>query len=610
MSCRMNPAGSLATTFITRAYGIEDGQDTSLFHAALRASRAKVDAEGPYDAAALRHEYDRVLSLMESQIRTSGRWETPGLRDRALLRVERARAMDITSRLHEAAALCRIRHLAQDARSQMQHLFGIVANGHEGMTRNQVEAEFHRLYRLNPVLTRGDDVLGGYDYLIGSATRFYDCIPGDERTKKALRIILHGERCTACGQFMSPSSTASHTCPGPARRPARRTSPQPSSAPAPAAQPDEMPEPEAPATDPPAPEPWDPEAFQSVYDTVKARIESGNSRIPTDPELEKVPGGVTGGLGLREGGLSFGIEIEVDFPNEEYPFEKRYLLAQRLYQEGLAASPNVERWHFVGGVDRPGGDYVQSPGDWVCEFDRSVDAYDGERGLEIKSQILFDEPRTWQNLRRICEIAEELGAQATPSTGLHVNVGGGDFPPNDTARHNALLRLAGSYDDTIIRLAHNPESGPRHRGRAYCRFVSTPIAGFGDVAMARAYSGHYQAFNLGHLPALGESMQPSSRIEHRVWDSTLDPGRIQAAVTVSLAVVRNAIDLVPPGQEAEPAGSHRSRYARRRLSGEEWESSTESFRRLVAQVGRAGANSDHHREALTTMFAASRWQDQ
>jgi hypothetical protein len=346
--------------------------------------------------------------------------------------------------------------------------------------------------------------------------------------------------------------------------------------------------------------------FQVMYDQAREEIASGNKAIPRF--INPLPGEVTGGLGARGTGNSFGIELELDFPDDDYPYSAREIFAQRLHSAGIVTTPFVQRWHFIGD-DRPGGEYVDDPNGWICEYDRSVDDQDGERGVEIKSQILYDEPQTWHNLEVICAVAQEMGAKATFRTGLHVNIGGSGFPTEDPSAHNALLRLVGAYDDTIVRLAHNPASGQSHRGRGYCQYAHVPSDGFSDVATARAYSNHYQAFNLGHLPAAGQRHRESSRIEVRVWDSTVDAGRIQSAVASSLALVKLALEGQKPGQEMERAGSHRNRFGTSKLTGEQWEESTGAFRRFLTLMGAAGLTTERHQYALTKMFAESRWQN-
>lgn len=610
MSCRERAAGSFATTYIRALYDLEDGQCTSIYHHLLR------EHDNGRLAVPSSEEFHEHLWNMRQRVHDDPAWAGGGLRNRALSRAESVVHSQPTEA--ERTALLYLLRDAAAARTALDTTFRTIAAVHSSPRRavsaDAIRAEFRRLYRTTPTAaTRGATLPAGFPPVTG--------LPGDARTAHALTTLFTGSRCISCGQFTAMGGT--HTCPA-GTSPVieeRPVHPSVADAVARALAEDAQNTPRRPRTlrprevQPPAPQPeeapvqaWDMDDFQSVYDRVREEIAAGNTRIATDEELEAVPGGVTGGLGAPGTGNTFGIELEIDFPDDDYPYSARYAFAQLLYREGITATPDVERWHFVGD-NRPGGTFGVGPDNWICEFDRSVDDVDGERGVEIKSQILSDEPKTWANLRRICQIAEELGGQATMRTGLHVNVGGGRFPSADPAAHNNLLRLASAFDDTIVRLAHNPESGPTHRGRTYCQHVHVPPAGFHDVGTARAYANHYQAFNLGHLPAEGERHTRSSRVEVRVFDSTLDPGRIQAAVTLSLALVEGGIRGIAPGQDPEPAGTHRERHGSTKLSGEDWAESTASFRRVVGLLDRLGAGSAHHKAALTKMFAVTKWQN-
>lgn len=644
MSCRTTPAGSLATTYIQRLFHLEDAMCTSLFHELRRDRGTRV----PVSETEIR-DYWAALAAMETRISEDAAW-SPAMRARALRRVEAVRNAPIPDPAI-VSAMVNIQNRADRAELALGSFIALTAQNN-GMTPEAVGAEFRRVYstyaEAASMGTSGLYILSG----ISGA-------PQDTATQYTLGVLSAGNRCSVCGQFIGGDL---HVCPVgvnsgfsraiPAtRRPRQRAATTSVSSPVTPAtstqtlepspleaweeellRASETPEPGVPAVDelaellntftesaasatPALPEspytrkpvkPWKMDDFQTIYDEVKAQIDSGSYSIPAF--VNPAVGEVTGGLGAREGGNSFGLELEIDFPDDDYPYDARQRFAAKLYREGIVAQPRVERWHYVGD-SRPGGNFVESPNGWICEFDRSVDDVDGERGVEIKSQILYDEPETWKNLDRICEIARELGGKATPRTGLHVNVGGSKFSKSDPKAHNALLRLAGAYDDTLVRLAHNPESGIKHRGRRHCQMASVPPGGFDEVATAKSYSNHYQAFNLNHLPAQGQRSRNSSRVEVRVWDSTLDPGRIQAAVTTSLALVKLAHRDTPPGQEAEPSGTHLNQYGKSRQKGVEWEEATGSFRRLVTLVEKVGAKSDITKRALTTMFAESRWQE-
>lgn len=627
MSCRTTHAGSLATTFISRLYDLEDGMATSLFHELKR----RFDEGGIM--ATDSHTFLSTVAEFEQTIQRNDLW-SEALRRRALARVTNVFVGGMPEPA-VAAAFVNIQERARLARIGM-NIFITEVGDRLGIPAGIMKDEFKRLYRsYNRAANTSQTNETIWDYSIHSG-------PQDAATRYAAGVMQHGSRCATCGQFTGAEGQ-NHTCPAVGDRPmtfdmsnldnverqeeeyywdddddyddgwddnhddynedhmernfrdlhnqiANNLSSENTDLPIFEVLPVEA---------------WDMDEFQEMYDKAKAAIAADEIGIPF---IENpLPGQVTGGLGVRGVGNSFGIELEIDFPEDDYPYSAREIFARRLHEEGIVSAPFVQRWHYVG-EDRPGGDYTVDPNNWVCEFDRSVDDVDGERGVEIKSQILYDEPQTWHNVKRICEIARELGGRPTHRTGLHVNVGGSKFDNDNVEKHNALLRLASSYDDVILRLAHNPLSGQTHRGRGYCSHAPVPPTGFRNISQARAYSNHYQAFNLGHLPAEGERMRDSSRVEVRIWDSTLDPGRIQGAVVASLGIVKMAEDKINPGQPSEVAGSHRNTYGRTRLEGDAWTASTESFRRFVSLIGKVSGNAEHHKEVLTHMFASSRWQ--
>lgn len=604
MSCRTTPFGSLATTFNATHFNLPDATCTSMFH---QLRREHVANPGWFahvtDAELLSH-----IDLLDYRIQTSTEWATPAARNRAQERLRLARSADLSAIPQDLrhAFLNMFPRGASASRQIMQQVRSSMAES--GLSEAQTLKEFRRIHtnysRLSaPMRQRASLIFGGMT--IADAHR-------DEATAYAMGILAIGQRCSFCGQFQN----IEHECPPANRRPLRHV-PIPSrvaleqeldnlaeriEGPAYATPeaPEQAPEP-AQATAQPDPTPMDMTEFQELYDAARARIAEGQTTVPVI--VPTAPGEVTNGLGSREGGNSFGIELEIDFPDDPYPFTKRQELARRLYNAGIAASPYVEGWHHVG-QDRPGGNYTDNPNGWICEFDRSVDDVQGQRGVEIKSQILYDEPQTWQNISQICTIIDELGGRPTFRTGMHINVGGSQFDTADPAAHNALLKLAAAYDDTLIRLAHNPASAEWHRGRQYCNFVDVPPEGYRHVDIARNYSNHYQAFNLGHLAGRSRA----SRVEVRIWDGAVDAGRIQAAVTTSLALVQLAHQRATPGQAAERSGRHREVFGSRRTTGEQWEASTESFRRFVGLMDQAGGVTPASKQAWVHLFAESRWQ--
>ena len=597
MSCRNTPAGSLATTYAKRFFHLSDSQSTNLFHELTREYTL-------FGSPTVTEEsYTNILRDITGTIFDNRDIWQPGssILERAMARITRT----VNAGMPEAAiayALINMGPRAIRAREATTFLL-IETSSRTHFSLSEIAVEYKRLMDEYPRLTIPPTLL---DSRIPG-------LPTNKATLYAVDKLKGWIRCDNCGRGrylgvndLTHGGCASdndltrnlvgaslHTISDPLDTIAEEeTSPG-------GTKEDILKEENI---------PWDMESFQSSYNKAKAILRAKNDYLlPPNLELESIPGGITGGLGSRGTGNSFGVEIEVDFPSDIYPYNSRNELARRLYFEGITMYPQVAEWHHIG-PNRDGGNFTFGSKDWICEFDRTVDDVEGERGVEIKSQIMFDEPETWKNLRRICEIITELGGKPTLKTGLHVNVGGSKFPSSDPAVHNALLRLAATYDDTIVRLAHNPLSANGHRGRRYCQPVQVPPEGFFSINEAKVYANHYQAFNLNHLPDEGARHNRSSRIEVRVWDSTLDPVRIQTAITLSLALVEGAVNKVKPNAPEELAGAHRSLYGSNRLSGEAWEKSTESFRNLVSFTSKLGSISEWHKDSLTTLFASSRWQ--
>lgn len=355
-------------------------------------------------------------------------------------------------------------------------------------------------------------------------------------------------------------------------------------------------------------------AFQSAWDEAKAHFATGDHRLPYMIE------NATNGLGAREGGRSIGIEIEVDFPDDT-SFTAKERVAREIYEAGLSDSDQVRPWHWRARQTGPrgqamGGGYTDNPNMWSVEFDRSVDDVGGNRGCEIVSPILYDTPETWNNLKKICDIVERHGGKVTPRTGLHINVGAADFD-HTVANHNTLVGLANAYEDVIVRSAHNPQSGNQHRGREYCRPMDMPAAGYSSIRAAQRNldprsdngSSHRAMINLDHVPAEGAPVQSSTRVEVRIFDGSLDPGRIQANAKLSLGLVAASVRGIEVPTEIERAGTHRARNTgangrARRLRGEEWETDMRSARQLADTL----FTREEDKKQFVYTMCASRWQ--
>jgi len=320
-------------------------------------------------------------------------------------------------------------------------------------------------------------------------------------------------------------------------------------------------------------------------------------------------------LGLDED-VTFGLELEVDFPDDEYGlrgYPSRQELARLLHEDGLSMFTYPQGWHSVGDGngsedERPNGEYGEEPNLWVCEFDRSVDGLGGERGIEVKSPIMRDTPGSWAAVAKVCERVRELGGVVTPRTGMHINIGAHRSLGGVHAEpYQRLLQWVAHFEDTLIRLGHNPASGDRHRGRTYCQPVRVPPAGFRSVADVAEHAWHRSIVNTESVLREGR-LTPSSRVEFRFWDGAMDAGRIQAATSVSAGLVELARrEDLQPGPVTEQ-GRHREVLGHQRLSGEAWQASTWQMRELMGALEQVLGVSPERRAQWVRLFGESRWQ--
>jgi len=322
-------------------------------------------------------------------------------------------------------------------------------------------------------------------------------------------------------------------------------------------------------------------AFQAAYTAAQERRRRGEAAVPFMTE------NVTGGLGDRIGGRSFGVEMEFDI---EPGVDRRQALqniAADLHAEGLTPQPYQTGYHS----NR--GDYSR----WRFETDATVHG-------EVISPVLYDEPESWNQLSRVCEIVRRHGGRASARTGGHVHVGVGDYD-HTVENHARLLGSFNENEDTLYRLAQNPEHGA-HRGTSWCRPNMAPSGPYANPrSLAAAQAGHGLGMNFG----AAHSGRASDHVEFRMWDSTLDPGVIQTQVKLSLGMTQAALrPRSEPAGRPEPIGTHRAANASLgrggRLRGEEWRRDTRGFRALVDRV----FTRDVDKAQATALFAVTRWQ--
>jgi hypothetical protein len=326
-----------------------------------------------------------------------------------------------------------------------------------------------------------------------------------------------------------------------------------------------------------------PEAFEAAYRGAHDRRGRGEAAVPYMTE------NATDGLGARNGGRGFGVEIEFDFPPGTDRYTALAAIGRDLHAEGLTRDASQHHYHQQGleALAQRG-----HQGGWRFETDATVSG-------EIVSPIMHDEPETWRNLARVCDIVRSHGGTATARTGGHVHVGLADYD-HTVENHNRLLQTAAGYEDTLYRLAHNPDAAA-HRGMRWCEPNRDPGPGYTSLNSVRAQNfGHEIGVNFASVQG-----SRSDHVEYRMWDGSLDPGVIQAHVNISLAMTAAGSrgGYTPP--PAEPVGTHvRRNPGRRRLRGEQWRQSTAGFRQLADTLFRRQANAAQ----AASLFAVTRWQ--
>jgi Putative amidoligase enzyme len=331
-----------------------------------------------------------------------------------------------------------------------------------------------------------------------------------------------------------------------------------------------------------------PAAFAQAVADAQQRLAHGRQPIPYHLE------DATGGLAARDGGRPFGVELEFEIPYGRRGLnvgEELRAIGQDLHAAGLTQTPTRLAYHAGYEI------YSSAPNGWRFEGDESVHG-------ELVSPLLWDGPRTWQDLERVCAIIRRHGGVPTRQTGSHVHVGAGDYG-TDPACHIRLLRLCKQHEDVLFRLAQNPAAAA-HRGRGFCEPNPDPADGYASVAAVRASHTRPAAINLGGMHGL-----PTDHVELRLWDGTLDPAVIQAQVNVSLAAVaaaRRGVDLASP---SEPIGSHRGRgtHDLRPASPASagwpaWVDATASCRRLADLL----FHREQDKAQLAALFAVTTWQ--
>jgi rRNA maturation endonuclease Nob1 len=351
-----------------------------------------------------------------------------------------------------------------------------------------------------------------------------------------------------------------------------------------------------------------PELFQDMYKEARLarkRWEEGEGEFPVPYVKENA----LMGFGTRESGRGFGIEIEYAFPND-MPYDEvrqaSFRIGEELYNLGLTSEMRQGGYGASHGWYR---DY-HSRG-WSYESDFSTGGSDGQQGGEIVSPVMYDEPDTWENIEKVCEILTRNGAFASKGSGNHVHVGLTEYD-HRVANHNRLLNTYARNEDLIYRLSVNPDRG-RHRGFGYCQpnsLASTPYARIS--AASAGNNSHGTAINMQSV-----SGRDSDHIEFRTYDSTLNPSIIQTQIAMSVLMVEGALrgnSNPAPAEGRVPLGHRLGLNPRRRvLTGAAWDETTSPVREFIDELipqHSEDVKNNHLIRQVVSLFAMTKWQTQ
>lgn len=237
-----------------------------------------------------------------------------------------------------------------------------------------------------------------------------------------------------------------------------------------------------------------------------------------------------------------------------------------LNEQNLSSADSVE---MHGDTARSG--YTRDIyGGWTIELDPTVD------GAEVISPVMSDTRSSWRTLQIACDTIKTAGGTAGANAGSHVTVSARDFI-DSPSRMTRLFNVLHHYNHELETLS----CAGHGRGDYYAESLpETPPMGWVSIDEAQDHTDRYRVVNIKNIPSSTADLDDEeARIEFRRWDSTLDPGTIQAQIKVSSAI----LDFVSAGGNADPdEGIYMARRAQDpRKEPEAFAEATAPIRRLI-----------------------------
>ena len=329
---------------------------------------------------------------------------------------------------------------------------------------------------------------------------------------------------------------------------------------------------------------------QDYLKAVEERKEKG------EPIIAYAKENVLNGMATRASGQGFGVELELVFPrtmSHEDQKLARAKIGRELFEANLTSVPDQTGYHSAqrNGYKDTHVD-ANGLGNWSWETDGSVAG-------ELVSPTMYDEPETWDKLEQAINILRKNGAIPSTNAGSHVHVGTG-FYNGSPEKYTELARMFTQHEDVLFRLAADPVRGS-HRMTSYASPTpAVPNNGYTDVRSA-SYAMGRRALNYGHV-----SGNRSDHPEFRIFDSSLNPGVVQAQIKLAVAMTHAAVRQAEQGgtkRSKEALGSHVNRVKAMGSETISLEEETTTLRSLLDTLFKR-----HEDKAqLVSVFANTKW---
>lgn len=183
---------------------------------------------------------------------------------------------------------------------------------------------------------------------------------------------------------------------------------------------------------------------------------------------------------------------------------------------------------------------------WTIKSDGSVSS-----GGEMVSPILdIDDPASREQVTRAINALRAAGCTTDAAAGIHVHIDGSDLTPEQVA---AVARVFTKFEDCIYRVASSGWQTIRHGANRYAK----PLGDAQVKALAKAKT--MEKVSAGYYGAPGAEYRHTSHgdnaryyglnlhswfyrktIEFRVFNSSLNPERVQGYIGMCMAIVQDA----------------------------------------------------------------------